>query len=515
MSNFEKAINGYDNKSLTENLGGAYRSTLNSLLDMNFVVSKLRMYSEENIRNMFEKVYSDNPLMAVKWLFYVRDIEQGLGERRTFRVCFNWLSKNHPNVAEAVVGLIKEYGRYDDIFSAMGTPVEDKAMELLYEQMKQDTFNMKNGKPISLLAKWMPSVNTSSASTRALARKLALRFHLSERNYRKSLSEMRKYLDIVEVKMSANDWENINYDKVPAKANIIYDSAFSTHDRERRVEYLYNVLTGDSKLNANGVMPYEIITKVKDSKKEPLMYELMWKRLIENGCDLGQNLNNTLVVCDVSGSMYRPATGHNTTAIDVAISLAIFFSEQLKGAFKDLVLTFSETPYIVNLSKCESLKAKYKRLANAQWAMSTNIEKVFDSLLYIAKNNNAPDSDIPEQILILSDMQFNAATQGRFGDVVFERIEKKYNEAGIKMPSLIFWNLCGDAGTVPLLKNENGLALISGFATNTIKVAKSESIDPLDKLLDVLNSERYQPVEDAFNSADVYECYLAARMKEK
>ena len=288
-----KAINymkRYQNRSVTENGAVGYKTTTHPLVDLNFMVSSLRNRSEEFIEKEFIKAYYESPKYAVKWLFFLRDILEGMGERRTFRICMKFLANFHAEIAKAVMMLIPEYGRYDDLLVFLDTELCDDTCRFLKEQLDKDLLSMQENKPISLLAKWLPSINTSSQETRKCARILSDKLGMSQREYRKTLSALRAYGNVVEVKMSASEWETIEYEKVPAKANLKYNAAFVKHDRERRGEYLFKVYMGDEKLNGNGIMPYEAVHRFmkgtycdRTALKDDLLAELMWKNIVEQG----------------------------------------------------------------------------------------------------------------------------------------------------------------------------------------------------------------------------------------
>lgn len=506
----------YQNCSVTENGAVGYRTTTHALLDLNFMVSSLRNRDEEFIINEFVKAYYESPKYAVKWLFFLRDILEGMGERRTFRICMKYLVKSHPEIAKAVMRLIPEYGRYDDLFVFVGTNLSDDVCDFMKEQLEHDLAAMKENKPISLLAKWLPSINTSSQEARKYARLLTNKFGMSEREYRKTLSALRAYGNIVEVKMSASNWKTIEYEKVPAKANLKYDAAFTKHDRERRAEYLFKVFMGETKLNGKGIMPYEVVHRFLKGKyyqvglKDDLLAELMWANIVEQGFQNDWGFDDCIVVADGSGSMYANASGSTSiTAIEIGSSLAIYFAEQLKGIFHNKAITFSSRPQLIDLDKGKSLKEKLEIMLAYNEVANTNIEAVFSMLLDMAISNEVPAEELPKQVLIISDMEFDSASAPgywqrkngewkEFTPALFETIGQRYREAGYQVPRLIFWNVCGRTDTIPQIENEEGICLLSGFSQNAMKIAANrERKDPYESLLQVLDSPRYDAVERA------------------
>lgn len=510
-------MKNYQNLSVTENGAVGYKTTGHCLLDFHFMVSSLRDCKEDFITREFIKVYYESPKYAVKWLFFLRDIWEGLGERRTFRICLKYLAKSHPRIAKAVMPLVPEYGRFDDLLLYLDSPLCDELCYFLKRQLDEDLTAMQDGKAISLLAKWLPSVNTSSREVRKCAKFLANKFHMSEREYRKTLSALRAYGNVVEVKMSASKWGEIEYQKVPAKANLKYDAAFTRHDEKRRSDYLFDVLMGEAKLNGKGIMPYEVVHRFFKAQtychgvlEEDMLSELMWKHIMEQGFQNDWGFDDCIVVADGSGSMYVHASGSSTiTAIEICNSLALYFAEQLKGVFHNKAITFSESPQLIDLEQGSTLKEKLEIMMAHNEISNTNIEAVFDMLLDMAVSNQVLPEELPKQVLIISDMEFDMASRieesvdlneapAIFTTALFEIIEKRFEAAGYRIPRLIFWNVCGRTDTIPKVDNEEGICLLSGFSPNAMKIAANkDEKDPYKSLLSVLDSPRYQKVEDA------------------
>lgn len=507
----------YQNRAVTENGAVGYRTTLQPLVDLNFKVSSLRNRDEEFIVKEFIKAYYESPKYAVKWLFFLRDILEGMGERRTFRICMKYLAESHAEIAKAVMVLIPQYGRYDDLLVFLDTDLCDDASNFMKKQLEMDLIAMKEEKPISLLAKWLPGINTSSKETRRCARLLADKFKMSEREYRKTLSALRAYGNVVEVKMSAAKWEEIEYETVPAKANLKYDAAFVKHDMKRREEYLFKAFMDDAKLNGKGIMPYEVVHRFMkgnyyngSSLKDDVLAELMWKNIVEQGFQNEWGFDDCIVVADGSGSMYMNASGSTSvTAIEICNSLAIYFAEQLKGVFHNKAITFSARPQFINLEKGKSLKEKLEIMLSHNECANTNIEAVFDMLLNMAISDEVLPEELPKQVLIISDMEFDSASSPvvwengnenwkKFTPTLFETIGERYKRAGYKVPGLIFWNVCGRTDTIPQVNNEEGICLLSGFSQNAMKIAADrEKKDPYERLIQVLDRPRYDAVEKA------------------
>lgn len=515
MNAIKETLDEDMNISITENGAVGYRSSGKALLDLNFAVASLRSASEAEIVNKFKKAFCEDKILAMKWLFFARDAREGLGERRLFRVVLADLVKSNPEMVLPVITLISEYGRYDDMWCLLDDKESAKVvLELVDKQLEEDLKNMKENKPISLLSKWCPSANASSAQTKKYAKQIYKALGLTEREYRKALSKFRAYLDVVEVKMSSKNWSEIKYEAVPSRANLIYNGAFLRNDEERRREYLGKLEKGETKINASTLYPHDIVHKYTDGykvdKSMDATIEALWKALPDNvgGCD------NTIVVADGSGSMTCRIGNTKISALDVANALAIYFAEHSTGQFKDKYITFSERPQLVDFSKCNSLHAKIQEASIHCEVANTNIEKVFDLILTTAIKNNMSQEDMPKNILILSDMEFDSCvTSGpssndwynpirRPNQKLFKVIEKKYEDAGYKIPRLVFWNLASRTGTIPVKENDLGVALVSGFSTNICKMVMSGSVDPYECLLETLNSKRYDAVEAALTNRD-------------
>lgn len=497
MKNLKETLNDEFNYSVTENGALGYRTSGKELLDLNFSVSSMRNMSEEKIVEKFVKAFYEDKILAMKWLFYCRD-RTAVGERRLFRICLKYLAETHQDIAKEVIKLVPEYGRWDDLWCLLDTDLKDDVCEVVVHQLLEDGVNMKQGKPISLLAKWMPSANTSSKETKRLAHIIMDNIDFTDRQYRKMLSELRAYLNVVEVKMSAKQWDKIDYAAVPSRANLIYNNAFLRNDEERRREYLDKLEKGETKINAGVLFPHDIVNKYGSSRwslphvDDPTL-EQLWKALP----DYVGGAGNTICVADGSGSMTSRIGGTNVTALSVANALAIYFAERSSGQFKDTYITFSSRPQIVDFSNAKSLREKLEIALRHNEMTNTNIEATFDLILQTAIRNEMTQDDMPQNVLVLSDLEFDRMTSGRTDKRLFEELADRYEAHGYKLPRLVFWNIMSRTGTIPVKENEAGVALVSGFSPAIAKMVLSNSTDPFECLLEQLNSERYAPVENA------------------
>ena len=497
IEKMEKVLNEEYNNSITENGALGYKTTGEAILDFNFKISSYRNERAETIIKDFMKVFYEDKLIAMKFLFFIRDREEGLGERRLFRVIIKHLANTETEIIKAVIPVIAEYGRWDDLLELFDTPVEKNVLELIYVQLNEDIDNFIDKKPISLLAKWMPSINASSEIQKQRAKKITKYFKWSERNYRRTLAVLRKRIDVTERKMCANEWNQIKYENVPSRANLNYNNAFLRHDEERRREFLGKVEKGEKKIHAGKLYPHDIVHKYVNGwglKPSDKTLEELWKALPK------KTLENTLVVADGSGSMTSRVGNTNVTCLDVANALAIYFAEHNVGEFNNKYITFSTTPQLVKFNKKDTLYDKIAKCLCYSEVASTNIEAVFDLILDTAIKNKLEQAEMPKNILIISDMEFNQAVYGRPDQKLFKTIEDKYKLNGYKLPKLVFWNVCSRTGTIPVKENELGVALVSGFSVNIAEMVMNNKIDPLETLLGKINTKRYEKIEEILSN---------------
>lgn len=502
LKDMEAVLNEDYNNSTTENGAKGYRTTGTALLDFNFKVASYRSKSEYEIVKDFDKVLYEDKLTAMKFLFFIRDREEGLGERRLFRVIIKHLANTEPELIKAVLPLVAEYGRYDDLLELFDTPFEKVVIELFKEQIDNDATNFRNKKPVSLLAKWLPSINASNVNTIERAKKIIKQWGITEEFYRKTLSKLREYIDVTERKMCSNEWDKIKYENVPSRANLNYNNAFLRHDEARRREFLGQVEKGEKKIHAGKLYPHDIVHKYTNGRSylsvnHDATLEQLWKALPQ------KEIANTLVVADGSGSMTSTIGKTNVSALDVANALAIYFAEHNVGEFNNTYITFSENPQLVRFNKTDSLHDKIAKALAHDEVANTNIEKVFGLILKTAINNHLSQEEMPKNILIISDMEFDScAVSGertgwhyeRPNKELFKVIEKYYAQYGYKIPKLIFWNVNSRTGTIPMKENDMGVALVSGFSTNIAEMVMNDKLDPLEILLDKLNTPRYEKI---------------------
>lgn len=493
-------------KTLTENGDVAYTTTQNNNLDFFFGASLFRGNDEKAVQ-AFVKAYTQNKNLAVKNLFYLRDIREGQGLRSPFRACLAWLAKENSELVINLLPKFVEYGRWDDIlFLGLKTEGFDEALilkveDFVREQFIKDSLTLLENKiaeeqgekvkPISLLAKWMPKINSKSPAVRKLAYRWANILAGGDKKlYRNAIRDLRESLKLVETALVKKKYDSITYEHVPGRAMKKYSKAFDRNDGKRYKSYLESLRTGENevgleklKQRSKNLFPYEILIQSKNGERE--MSELLWTAMQEQNPNLGQN---SIVVYDSSGSMSVtvPQT-NNVRVIDVAQSLAIALAEKATGPFKDKVITFSRNPRFIDLDGATSLRDKLQRLRGFSIAENTDISKLYDLIFEASLAATSPE-DYLKQVIIVTDCQFDAVAsyQGvTYDKSTYDVVKQKFVDAGIPMPQMVYWNLNARTFTIPSVDIEN-VALISGFSTNIV-TSLTKGLTGEDIMLDALN----------------------------
>lgn len=476
------------NRTTTENGAATLRSTMSDCLDFFATAGALRNASEEEILNRFIRAYAEDKDLAIKALFYARDVIGGLGERRLFRVILNYLAGNDPEAVRKNIKNVAHFGRFDDLLSLMDTPCERDVIEYIKETLNDDIKSLERDGSLSLLAKWLPSSNASSMETRRLARKIARGLNMREEEYRKMLSSLRAEIKIIENNLREKDY-SFNYEAQPSKALLKYRKAFIRNDGERYMAFIEKACSNPSILHADTLAPYEIVRPFmkRDTEidiKERMALDATWNAL--PGC---ADLKNSLVVVDGSGSMY---CGGRIKPIEVAESLGIYFAERSSGAFKDHFITFSTHPKLVKI-KGDDICEKIRYCLSYNECSNTNIEATFELILSTAVNNNLEQSDLPERLFIISDMEFDWCTSN--ADMTnFEAAKAMFEEFGYKLPQIVFWNVNSRGNNMPVRMNEMGVILVSGTSTTVFDMIMDGDIDPYSFMLKTLSLPAYKAI---------------------
>lgn len=499
---FVNALKNELDTNVTENGLVGYKSTNSVLLDFNYKVPSMRKMDNTTLNKEIDKLLDgvEDKEILFRYIFYLRDVRGGMGERRVFRAIIKRMAERHMKEMVHIIPLIAEYGRYDDLFVLKDTPFEEEMVNFIFITLHSDVLNTYKNRPITLLAKWMPSENASSQETKKLARYFRERLEMSPKVYRQLLSDLRDYLSVVEHRISKEEYSKINYESVPSKANLRYGKLFLQKDYKRRQEFLKSLEKGEAEVKSQTLYPSDVVSYVRNNyiniysgkkhmcREEEILAKGMWKGLKDFG-----KIGNTLVVVDVSGSM-ESNVGGKVEALDVSLGLGMYFAERNTAPFKDMVVSFSERPEMCQL-KSGDIVNNICRMLNMDWGMDTNVKKVFDLVLDTAKKNNCSQEDIPE-ILIISDMEFDCCGRGKYLHD-FDSISEKFEKVGYKLPRLTFWNVNSRSNTIPMRENDNGIVLVSGFSPSSIKAVMSGELDPYKALLACITVPRYDRVVDA------------------
>lgn len=501
MNELLKNLKENANTTYTTNGAKTYKSTLSKVYDLFAQGAAMRGASENDCAFMFAQAYEEDPTLALKCLFYLRDIRGGQGERRFFRIAIRWLAIYHKEEMEHLIKFVPEYGRYDDLFELFGTPLADEMMGYIKFIIDKNEDH--------LVYKWMPSINTSSRDTRERGRMFAREFGMTEKQYRKILSEGRKACHLVETLMSQNKWDQIAFDKLPSRAGILYSKAFARRE-ETKERYTAFMSSKETKVNASTLYPYDVVKKAREAMNSGWRYHSTplndtnrlaankyWENLTDyfNGATL-----NALCVCDTSGSMTSGYYNTNIAPIDVAIALSLYTAERAKGPFQNHFISFSSRPQLIEVEGVDFCDKVY-RIYRQNLCENTNIEATFDLVLNTAIRNHLSQDDLPETLIIVSDMQFDSArgwSQTSSTSTLMEIIEDKWELAGYKMPKLIFWNVnaASGGGNIPM-KDKDGITFVSGASPSiftSIMTGKTGQALMMDALL----APRYEAITSIY-----------------
>lgn len=471
------------NDTFTTNGMTTNSTSLNNCVDMFFNIGAMRGKSKASIINLFTKAYNEDQLVAMRLLFWVRDVRGGAGERQIFKDIIKYLATNHTESIRKNIHLISEYGRWDDLLTLIDTPLQKDVLEIIAQSLKDGD---------SLLAKWLPRPAGKNIENKLRANLIRKHLGLSPKAYRKMLVENS---NTVEQLMCSKNFSKIDYSKLPSKAMSDLMKCFSRNDLARFQEYLASLEKGETKINSGAIYPYDVLKNLKQGNEKGA--NLQWNAL-PNYMD--GNVERIIPLVDVSGSMTCRAGGNSLlSCMDVAISLGLYISERNVGVFKDAFITFHANPQLLTVNG--TLNERYRQMANSSWGGNTNLEAVFKLILNKAKQFSVKEEEMPTTLIILSDMQFDVATSTRYGGgsdwnpTAQQMIEKMYADAGYKMPKIVYWNLNAHNTDSPVAYNKQDTCLVSGFNTSILKnVLKGKDMTPMTIMMDVVDSERYAAI---------------------
>lgn len=479
-------------RAYTENGAAAYATTMSDCLDLFSTIGALRAAPEQEIADRFLRAWAEDRDLALRIAFFARDVRGGLGERRAFRVILNVLSTLAPDSVIKHLEDIPEYGRYDDLLTLLHTPCQADLLALIKRQLRRDLDALADpNASVSLLAKWLPSVNASNGDTVRTARKLARGLGMNDAAYRKTLSKLRAKIALLENALRERDY-TFDYAKQPSKAMLKYRKAFLRNDGLRYQRYLEQVRAGKATIHTGTLYPYEIITPLLPnsaedvpSKEERLALDTTWNALPNYAGD-----GDALVVMDGSGSMYW--SGGRPLPAAVALSLGLYFAQRNTGAFKGHFITFSHRPKLVEV-KGRDLYEQVNYCASFQEVSNTNVQAVFELLLHTAVKHRLKQADLPQTLYFISDMEFDLCTEG--ADVThFDHARRAFAAKGYTLPQVVFWNVASRTLQQPVTQNEQGAILISGCTPKLFEMVLGNNLSPYAYMLETLNAPRYRAI---------------------
>lgn len=505
-NSFVMGMQARNNETYTENGAFAYKSTNSFLLDLFGTIGALRTRSANEVERLFSAAFAEDGLLATKMAFYARNVRGGLGERTTSRVIWKYLAQVAPDTMRKNMEYVPYFGRWDDLYTFIGTPVESDMWDLVRAQYEADkavydqwvaTGKGERKGQMSLMAKWMKSTNSKNSGFAVLGQKTARALHMSDKAYRHAMAGLREYLNPVEVQMSQGNFDTIEYQGVTSRAMMLYRKAFSKRDADGFQKYMDSLVKGESKVNASTLYPYDIMEKYGLNESyggwgrgshlcfaNPLdtILEEQWKALP----NYVEGENNVLVMADTSGSMSgRP--------LATSVGLAMYFAERNKGAFKDVFMTFSDEPKFITL-KGKTLRDKVQSVEAI--VANTDIEKAFRRILEVSVANRVPVADMPKALVIISDMEFDSATYTRGGKMDYYTIMKKmFEDMGYELPTVIFWNVNSRNDVFHVACDKPGVQLASGQSASTFKTIMANiGKGPYQAMVDTLNTEMYSMI---------------------
>ena len=422
----------------TENGAVALNTTGDARLDFFGTVGSLRGADKERITRLFSEAYKADPLFATKIAFYARDVRGGLGERQTFRTLLQFMANYHPEALRPNLDLIGVYGRYDDLYCLIGTPLEGDMWAAMKRQFEEDRRNLQAGNAISLLAKWIKTADASSANTRKLGILTAQKLGYTVYEFKRLVRAMRKQIGIVEALMSAGRWDEIRYSAVPSRAMMIYRNVFMKHDADRFGEFIQKAASGEETIHSATLFPYDIVEKVMD------------------------------------------------------MDLAVYFAERNTGPYHNMFMSFSGTSRIQML-KGETLAQKIRSINMNDWANNTNLQAAFQHVLEIAMQNHVAQEDMPKSLIVISDMEIDYC--GDRSWTFYEKMSRKFRKYGYQIPNIIFWNVASRHDVFHADRSRTGVQLVSGQSAAVFRqVMQCVGLNPVEAMEKIINSERYEAI---------------------
>lgn len=505
MNSFINELKKENNFTITENGAVAHKTTLNAVYDLFALGGAYRNRSDDDCILLFKKAFEQDEELALKCLFYLRDVRGGQGERRFFRVCVNWLAKEYPEAAFRNLDNIPEYGRWDDLYCILGTKLENDALDIFAAQLNKDLVSLKESdrEGVSLLGKWLKSENASSYETKQLGNRTREYLGYSHKKYRKILSALRTRINIVEKLMSEGQWDKIDFAKIPSKAGLIYRNAFAHNDLTKE-RYAMFMNDKETKVNANTLYPYEIVNKVTSKIFNDWssydFYKLnineIERRALNKYWDNQKDYLNgepckIMCVVDTSGSM-TSKDAQKVAPIDVAISLGMYCGERIGEPFKNYFISFSSRPQLIEIEGVDFCD-KVKRIYQKNLCDNTNLKAVFDMLKDMYIKGRVKEEDLPEQLIVISDMEIDCNsfwTNRTRMKTEMEMLRNEWASIGLKFPKLYYWNVDARHNNILDDFSNPNVTFVSGCSPVIFEsVIKGKT--GIQLMLEKLNSERY------------------------
>lgn len=466
---FANAVRNNVPSARTQNGMRAHASTGSAVLDFFGEVGSAR---GKDASESFMSALAENEDLAIRALLWSRDVREGAGERAQFRNILAKLDNRNPTLAARLMHKVPFLGRWDDLFAYTDWANRRAAFDMIKAALDAGD---------GLAAKWMPRKG-------AIAVELTRHFKLTPKQYRKLLVGLT---NVVENQMCAKQWAEINFSHVPSVASARYQKAFGRNASEAYTAYITELKKPQAerapgvKINAAAVYPHDVVKSA--SKGNSAVADEQWNALPNYIGDA-----KILPMVDVSGSMgsiHYSAAGI-VQPIEAAIALGLYTSGKNTGPFKDLFLTFSNRPEFVTASG--SLTQRINKMSTSHWEMNTDLHRAFDEILAVAQRNRVRAEDMPEMLLILSDMQFDQCA--RYDDSAKQMIARKYEAAGYAIPKIVFWNLNSGYKNTAVQYDSRGVCQVSGFSPAIMKSVLAndlETFTPYNVMLKTLQKDRY------------------------
>lgn len=481
---FADALREMGRFTYTENGAVALSTTRDARLDFFSTVGSLREADENRVCTLFAESYSQDALFTMKILFYARDVRCGLGERKTFRTLLRYAADHHPEAVRPNLDLIGVFGRYDDLYSLIGTGLEEDMWAVMKKQFEEDLENLRRGNAVSLLAKWIKTADSGSASTRRQGILTAQKLGYPVYEFKRLVRSMRKRIGIVEAQMAAGDWDRIAYSAVPGRAMKMHRKAFLRHDEEGFIAYLSSVEKGGAQIHADTLYPYDIVREYMKSQGEDRILEAQWKALP----DYVKKGSNVLVMADTSGSM----TSNGGRPMASSVGLAIYFAERNTGAYHNMFMTFSNKTSIIEL-RGETLYQRVHNAMQAPWGTNTDLQRAFKQVLDIAVSSHVPQEKMPRAIVVISDMEIDYCGNREWS--FYDNMEDRFRRAGYQIPNIIFWNVNSRHDIFHADKNRKGVQLASGQSVTVFKqILESLDCTPVEAMEKAIGAKRYDGI---------------------